>query len=567
MASYHCTVKTGGKGRAGKHSDYISRDGKYSPELTKGNSRKLEDLEHTASGNMPGWAEHDHGVFWRAADEHERANGATYREIEVALPRELTPAQRVELVEDFVKQQIGERHPFTYAIHIPKAAIEKGEQPHAHIMYSERTLDGIDRDPDLFFRRANSKAPEKGGCKKDSAGTQERLLATRAAGPTVQNKHLEQAGHDARVTHLSLKAQGIDRQPEKHLGPIDARKVDAAALLEYRAAEKELAQAPRVDAAAELAAQAQAQAREAVAQAQARQDARETFRQVQAAEAARRQAQAQQAREARRQAEAEAQREVARQEAEARRQALEAAAEARARQEAKEAREAKEAKAKAEQQKNAVVGLVTEREQELAARTLAALQRDDHRELERCYMQAGVLRREALQDLADASPQPVNALAIEHRIKQEQNDSARKSGDREPWAFEGPAQHLCRWDAAAKSAESDLEKHIKSDRPTGFFQRGEAKAWDAQKDELQRLAVGWAQSAERVKRELRTETAARVERAEAVEANRAAKNAPQQALHAGRVGALDELSKALETALQPHRDRERDLDHDDGLGL
>jgi hypothetical protein len=210
---------------------------------------------------------------------------------------------------------------------------------------------------------------------------------------------------------------------------------------------------------------------------------------------------------------------------------------------------------------------VTEREQELAARTLAALQKDDHRELERCYMQAGALRREALQDLADASPQPVNALAIEHRIKQEQNDSARKSGDREPWAFEGPAQHLCRWDAAAKSAESDLEKHIKSDRPTGFFQRGEAKAWDAQKDELQRLAVGWAQSAERVKRELRTETASRVERAEAVEANRAAKNAPQQALHAGRVGALDELSKALETALQPHRDRERDLDHDDGLGL
>ena len=52
-----------------------------------------------------------------------------------------------------------------------------------------------------------------------------------------------------------------------------------------------------------------------------------------------------------------------------------------------------------------------------------------------------------------------------------------------------------------------------------------------------------------------------------MEANRAAKNAPQQALHAGRVGALDELSKALETALQPHRDRERDLDHDDGLGL
>jgi hypothetical protein len=703
MASYHCSVKTGGKGRAGKHGDYISREGKYSPELTKGNSSKLEDLEHKASGNMPAWAAHDAGIFWRAADEHERANGATYREIEVALPRELNPAQRQELVEDFIQQQIGERHPYTYAIHIPKAAIEKGEQPHAHIMYSERTLDGIARDPELFFKRANTKQPERGGCKKDSAGTKERLLATRELWANVQNKHLERAGVDERVTHLSLRAQGIDRTPEVHLGPVLARE-HAPALREHRAAERELAQTPQVDATAELAAQAQAQAdreaaqaqaaqqaretaeaqqqadrearrqaaREAAEinskltaekeekendrirksalaalakasgatdsaiavavtdhasigrdvqtakgsvlaardanrasnviaanhgpsfgsaakraerrefrkhlesgtpavakqlrpinrvvqqlveflpavistiaaaakavtqQAQARQDARETFRQVQAAEQARRQAQAQQ---------------QARQEAEA-----------RARQEA-----AAEAKAKAEQQKKAVAGLVTEREQELAARTLAALQKDDHRELERCYMQAGVLRREALQDLADASPQPVNRLAIEHRIKQEQCDSARKAGDREPWAFEGPDQHVCRWDAAAKSAESDLEKHIKSDRPTGFFQRGEAKAWDAQKDELQRLAVGWAQSAERVKRELRTETASRVERAEAVEANRAAKNAPQQALHAGRVGALDELSKALETALKPHRERERqrDIDHGDDFG-
>ena len=183
-------------------------------------------------------------------------------------------------------------------------------------------------------------------------------------------------------------------------------------------------------------------------------------------------------------------------------------------------------------------------------------------------MQAGVLRREALQDLADASPQPVNALAIEHRIKQEQNDSARKSGDREPWAFEGPAQHLCRWDAAAKSAESDLEKHIKSPRPTGFFARGEAKAWDAQKDELQRLASGWAQSAERVKRDLQTETAARVAKAEAQEAQRAAKNAPQQAQAQNRIDALSELSKALEAALQPHRarERERDIDHGDDFG-
>ena len=113
MASYHCTVRVGGKGRAGVHAEYIMREGKYAPEHTKGKSR-LEDMEHTTSGNMPAWAEHDAGVFWKAADEHERANGATYREIEIALPRELTPDQRRALVEDFISQQIGHRHPFSF---------------------------------------------------------------------------------------------------------------------------------------------------------------------------------------------------------------------------------------------------------------------------------------------------------------------------------------------------------------------------------------------------------------------------------------------------------------------
>ena len=97
MASYHLSAKIGAKGKASAHAAYISREGKYSGR------ERYEDLEATASGNMPKWAEHNPAHFWDAADEHERANGATYREIEVALPRELTPEQRRELVEDFIQ--------------------------------------------------------------------------------------------------------------------------------------------------------------------------------------------------------------------------------------------------------------------------------------------------------------------------------------------------------------------------------------------------------------------------------------------------------------------------------
>jgi len=236
MASYHCSVKVGGKGHAAAHAEYIAREGKYT------GCARYEDLEATHYGNMPAWAEHNPSHFWQAADEHERANGATYREIEIALPRELVPEQRRELVEDFIKQELGENHAYQWAIHTPKAALEKGEQPHAHIMYSERTHDGFARDPEQYFKRYNAKAPERGGCRKDSAGTEERLQATRQRWADVQNEHLARHGHDTRVDHRSLKQQGIEREPEHHLGGVGVRKLDSeavTAILERRAAEGE----------------------------------------------------------------------------------------------------------------------------------------------------------------------------------------------------------------------------------------------------------------------------------------------------------------------------------------
>jgi hypothetical protein len=110
---YHLSVKTGGKGSASPHADYISREGKYARE-------KDSDLEHKESGNMPAWAAHKPSEFWKAADTSERANGCTYREIEIALPRELKPEQRLELVRDFVRQEIGDRHAYQFASIIRK---------------------------------------------------------------------------------------------------------------------------------------------------------------------------------------------------------------------------------------------------------------------------------------------------------------------------------------------------------------------------------------------------------------------------------------------------------------
>ncbi|HGS8738438.1 TPA: MobA/MobL family protein [Enterococcus faecalis] len=239
MASYHLTAKIGHKGKAAPHASYISREGKYQ------GSERYEDLEATGHGNMPRWAEHNPAHFWSAADEHERANGSAYREIEVALPRELTPDQRRNLVEDFVRQELGDQHAYQWAIHTPTAALSGGEQPHAHIMYSERRMDGIERDPDQFFKRYNSKNSEKGGAQKMSGGKargemKQELVELRKRWADVQNLHLERHGHEARVDHRSFKEQGIDREPEKHLGCSEVRALaqqDITALLERRAAE------------------------------------------------------------------------------------------------------------------------------------------------------------------------------------------------------------------------------------------------------------------------------------------------------------------------------------------
>lgn len=136
MAIARLSVKVGKVGKAAAHAEYIAREGQYSSRLEKG-----EVLEATEAGNMPAWAAANPAEFWRAADVHERANGTTYREFEVALPRELVAEDRAALVRAFVAQELADKHAYQWAIHRPKAA-DGQDQPHAHIMFSERKRDG-----------------------------------------------------------------------------------------------------------------------------------------------------------------------------------------------------------------------------------------------------------------------------------------------------------------------------------------------------------------------------------------------------------------------------------------
>ena len=214
MASYHVEIKSGHKGVAAEHATYIAREGWH---------RHKGDLMFSGYGNMPPWAEALVAKFWRAADRYERANGAAYRELIIALPHELTMEQLRALVDRLISELAGAR-PYQYGVHASTSSLQGEYNPHLHLMYSDRLPDGIDRSEEQLFSRYNSSNPAMGGRKKGSGGMtrsqiRDDLIGKRKMVADIQNEFLAASGHDERVDHRSLKEQGATHKAERHLGP------------------------------------------------------------------------------------------------------------------------------------------------------------------------------------------------------------------------------------------------------------------------------------------------------------------------------------------------------------
>ena len=228
MAVFH--LKAGFGSRAGGQSaraksDYIEREGRY--------EQNGEELEHKEHGNMPEWAEDDPGAYWEAADEHERANGRLYSEVQFALPKELSEAERRELAGEFAERVCsGERLPYTLAIH---RGGTNGENPHAHLMFSERGH-GRDRAPQgavvqALQREGPGERGGRGSHGRPRPGTGWRRPVRR--GSKTANRALERAGRAERIDGCSLadlrdeahragdleRAAELSREPNVHLGP------------------------------------------------------------------------------------------------------------------------------------------------------------------------------------------------------------------------------------------------------------------------------------------------------------------------------------------------------------
>ena len=182
---------------------YITRQGAYA----KGIDGPRTDLAESGSGNLPNWAG-DAAQFWQGADQFERANARRCVELELNLPPELSLDQQRQVVEAYAERLLGaERLPHTWAIHD-----SGGGNPHCHLMFQERGLDGIDRpDAQAWFKRANAAHPERGGAMKSRSITGAAwTMHARVTWAEAVNNGLRAAGHAPRFDHRSKVVQRDD---------------------------------------------------------------------------------------------------------------------------------------------------------------------------------------------------------------------------------------------------------------------------------------------------------------------------------------------------------------------
>lgn len=137
-------------------------------------------------------------ALWNAVERVERRKDAQLaREVEIALPVELSRDQQIELLRDFAQRT------FVAKGMVADVALHRDnlENPHAHILLSLRQL-----------------SPDGWDAKRRDWNHKQQLEHWRSQWAEVTNEHLARAGLDIRIDHRTLEAQGIDLVPGRKLG-------------------------------------------------------------------------------------------------------------------------------------------------------------------------------------------------------------------------------------------------------------------------------------------------------------------------------------------------------------
>lgn len=214
MAIYHFSAKVIGRGtgrsavaaaayrsasrledeRLGRHHDFTNKAGVVHSEvmLPEGASERLRDRE----------------TLWNEVEATEKRKDAQLaREVEFAIPREMTKEQGIALARDFVEREFVTRG-MVADLNVHWDIGADGEaKPHAHVMLTLREIDG-----------------EGFGAKVREWNATALLQHWRTAWADHVNARCATLGIDARIDHRSYEHQGIDLEPQHKIGAAGARR-------------------------------------------------------------------------------------------------------------------------------------------------------------------------------------------------------------------------------------------------------------------------------------------------------------------------------------------------------
>ena len=243
MAIYHLSVKIGGRGRGIGGSDqspiaasayqsgaklFNEKDGE-----TKNYGRKERIL---AQGLMLGenfprdW---DRERLWNEVEKSERnKNAQLFRKWEMALPKELSVEENIELTKKFIQENfVREGMCADWAIHIDP----KNNNPHLHVM---TTLRKMDKNQNWMPKKRKEYILDENGEKQYNKKSKtykchtipttnwdqvEFLRSIRRAWAEKQNAALQKAGIKSRVTEKSYKDLASKNQLYRFLRPTKHR--------------------------------------------------------------------------------------------------------------------------------------------------------------------------------------------------------------------------------------------------------------------------------------------------------------------------------------------------------
>lgn len=166
----------------------------------------------------------DRSTLWNEVEATElRKDAQLSREIEFAIPRELSQQKGIELARDFVQDQfVNSGMIADINVHWDIGA-DGLAKPHAHVMLTMRKVDG-----DGF------------GAKVRDWNKSELVCEWRERWADHVNQRLAELDIDARVDHRSLEAQGISLEPQSKIGaPAQRMGPDADRLIEHHAIARE----------------------------------------------------------------------------------------------------------------------------------------------------------------------------------------------------------------------------------------------------------------------------------------------------------------------------------------